>query len=146
MAAINQCNALLFVYRHRDGLDAAAHISDAHRNPSAHGYCDLAACHIPSRRAAAARGAIAAGGSAAWQATSAKASHYLLYALLIAMPLVGWSMLSAGGYPIVLGGPIHLPKIVPHNDLLYAFLRSPHDSRISVFRDHPSPCRGRATR
>jgi cytochrome b561 len=67
-----------------------------------------------------------------WQATSAKASHYLLYALLIAMR-----------YPIVLGGPIHLPKIVPHNDLLYAFLRSAHtnDSRISVFRDHPSPCR-----
>jgi cytochrome b561 len=77
--------------------------------------------------------------------SSAKASHYVLYALLIAMPLVGWSMLSAGGYPIVLDGPIHLPKIMPDNDELYAFLRSaPHDSRISVLRDHPSPCRGRA--
>src|ERR1700740_1216340 len=59
-----------------------------------------------------------------WQAISAKASHYFLYGLLIAMPLIGWSMLSAGGYPIVLGGPIHLPKIMPHNDVLYAFLRS----------------------
>jgi cytochrome b561 len=61
-----------------------------------------------------------------WQAISAKGSHYLLYVLLIAMPLVGWSMLSAGGYPIVLGGPIHLPKVMPHNDELYAFLRSAH--------------------
>jgi cytochrome b561 len=61
-----------------------------------------------------------------WQAISAKASHYLLYGLLIAMPLIGWSMLSAGGYPIVLYGPIYLPKIVPHNDTLYAFLRSAH--------------------
>ena len=60
------------------------------------------------------------------QAIDAKASHYVLYALLIAMPLVGWSMLSAGGYPIVLGGPIRLPKIMPHNDGLYAFLRGAH--------------------
>jgi cytochrome b561 len=37
-----------------------------------------------------------------WQAAGAKASHVLLYTLLIVMPLVGWSMLSAGGYPIVL--------------------------------------------
>ena len=61
-----------------------------------------------------------------WQAFAAKASHYLLYGLLIAMPLIGWSMLSAGGYPIVLYGPIHLPKIAPHNDALYAVLRSAH--------------------
>jgi cytochrome b561 len=68
-----------------------------------------------------------------WQAISAKASHYLLYALLIAMPLVGWSMLSAGGFPIVLGGPIHLPKIMPHNDELYAFLRSAHTILAFLF-------------
>ena len=68
-----------------------------------------------------------------WQAIGAKASHYLLYALLIAMPLVGWSMLSAGGYPIVLGGPIHLPKIMPHNDALYAFLRGTHTILAFLF-------------
>jgi cytochrome b561 len=45
---------------------------------------------------------------------------------LIAMPLIGWSMLSAGGYPIVFYGSIHLPKIAPHNDELYAFLRGTH--------------------
>jgi cytochrome b561 len=61
-----------------------------------------------------------------WQAGAAKASHVLLYALLIAMPLVGWSMLSAGGYPIVLYGPVHLPPIMPHNDALHAVLRAAH--------------------
>ena len=60
------------------------------------------------------------------QATGARSSHVLLYTLLIAMPLVGWSMLSAGGYPIVLYGPIHLPSIVPHSDLAYAVLRRAH--------------------
>jgi cytochrome b561 len=33
------------------------------------------------------------------QALAAKLSHVVLYALLIVMPLVGWGMLSAGGYP-----------------------------------------------
>src|SRR6202046_1649974 len=27
-------------------------------------------------------------------------SHYALYALMIAMPLIGWAMLSAGGYSV----------------------------------------------
>jgi len=39
----------------------------------------------------------------AWQVLAAKASHWMLYALMLAMPLIGWAMLSAGGYPIVLG-------------------------------------------
>jgi cytochrome b561 len=57
---------------------------------------------------------------------AAKASHFVLYGLMILMPLVGWSMLSAGGYPIVLYGPFHLPPIMPHSDALYAVLRSVH--------------------
>jgi len=61
-----------------------------------------------------------------WQSAAARASHVALYVLLIVMPLVGWSMLSAGGYPIVLYGPIRLPQIVPHDDTLYTFLRNAH--------------------
>jgi len=68
-----------------------------------------------------------------WQAIGAKASHYLLYALLIAMPVVGWSMLSAGGYPIVLGGRRLLQKNIPHNDELYALLRSAHTILAFMF-------------
>jgi cytochrome b561 len=61
-----------------------------------------------------------------WQASAAKASHVFLYMLMVVMPLVGWSMLSAGGYPIVLYGPIHLPPISPHDDALYAIFRTAH--------------------
>lgn len=61
-----------------------------------------------------------------WQAHAAHASHWLLYALMLAMPLIGWAMLSAGGYPIVLWSGLHLPPIVPHTPALYTVLRSAH--------------------
>lgn len=61
-----------------------------------------------------------------WMSAAAKASHLLLYALMLAMPLIGWAMLSAGGYPIVLYGPIHLPPIAPHDAALHALLRAAH--------------------
>lgn len=57
---------------------------------------------------------------------AADGSHYLLYALMFAVPLVGWGMLSAAGYPIVMWGSFHLPPILPHNDALFAFLRPTH--------------------
>jgi hypothetical protein len=57
---------------------------------------------------------------------AAKASHWMLYALMLAMPLIGWAMLSAGGYPIVLWGGLQLPPIVPHTPALYAALRNAH--------------------
>ena len=57
---------------------------------------------------------------------AAHASHILLYGLMLALPLVGWAMLSAGGYPIVLAGTLHLPAILPHADGLYATLRPLH--------------------
>jgi cytochrome b561 len=60
------------------------------------------------------------------QRLAAKASHLLLYASMVAMPLVGWGMLSAERYPIVLYGPLQLPSILPHNVALYAWLRFLH--------------------
>ena len=50
----------------------------------------------------------------------------LLYTLMFALPLVGWGMLSAGHYPIVMFGPVHLPPILPANPTLYAILRKTH--------------------
>jgi cytochrome b561 len=35
-------------------------------------------------------------------ALAAKLSHLVLYALMAAMPLIGWAMLSAAGYPVTL--------------------------------------------
>jgi cytochrome b561 len=60
------------------------------------------------------------------QVLAAKASHWLLYALMFAMPLVGWSMLSAGGYPVTMFKGFALPPIAPHNATVYAVLRSAH--------------------
>ena len=57
---------------------------------------------------------------------AATASEKLLYVLMFALPLVGWSMLSAGHYPIVMFGPLHLPPILPANPTLYAVLRKAH--------------------
>ena len=56
----------------------------------------------------------------------ASSSEKLLYALMFALPLVGWGMLSAGQYPIVMFGPVHLPPILPANPSLYAVLRQSH--------------------
>jgi cytochrome b561 len=61
-----------------------------------------------------------------WQKSLAKASHVILYALMFALPLVGWSMLSAGGYPIVVFGAIRLPPILPHDVAVFAVLRTLH--------------------
>ncbi|PRX28698.1 cytochrome b561 [Paraburkholderia sp. BL18I3N2] len=60
------------------------------------------------------------------QRFAAKASHLVLYALMAAMPLIGWAMLSAAGYPVTLYGPLHLPPIAPHNVELFALLRALH--------------------
>jgi cytochrome b561 len=56
----------------------------------------------------------------------AAASHWLLYSLMFAQPIVGWAMLSAAGYPIALIGTFHLPPILPHDAALYALLRPLH--------------------
>lgn len=62
----------------------------------------------------------------AWQRRAARASHVLLYGLMLAMPLVGWAMQSAAAYPVVLPFGWHLPAIVPHDPMLYAHLRTLH--------------------
>jgi len=60
------------------------------------------------------------------QVLAAKASHWLLYALMFAMPVIGWAMLSAGAYPVVLFDGVNLPPILPHSPVLYGFLRPLH--------------------
>jgi cytochrome b561 len=57
---------------------------------------------------------------------AAHLSHYALYALMIGMPLIGWAMLSAGAYPVVLYGGIRLPPIAPHSDSVHTLLWNAH--------------------
>lgn len=60
------------------------------------------------------------------QALAARTSHLLLYALMLAMPLIGWAMLSAGGYPVMLSESLRLPPIFPVSAGAFAVLRNLH--------------------
>lgn len=60
-----------------------------------------------------------------WQRYAALASHALLYVLMFAMPLIGWAMVSAGGYPVTVGS-WQLPAIAPASAPLFAWLRGAH--------------------
>lgn len=60
------------------------------------------------------------------QKQAALVSHILLYLAMAGMPLIGWAMLSAGGYPVLLTKSIALPAILPRDLTLYAFLRQSH--------------------
>jgi len=42
------------------------------------------------------------------------------------MPLLGWGMLSAAAYPVVLFGGVHLPAILPLSDSLHTLLWNAH--------------------
>jgi len=66
----------------------------------------------------------------------------MLYALMFVMPLVGWGMLSAARYPIVLYGPLQLPAILPHDLTLYAWLPTCYLSGLPALRHVPRPSRG----
>jgi len=53
-------------------------------------------------------------------------SHWGLYGLMIVMPLLGWGMMSAAAYPVVLFGGIRLPPILPQSDSLHTLLWGAH--------------------
>ncbi len=55
----------------------------------------------------------------------AELSHYALYGLMFAMPLIGWGMLSAAAYPVQILG-VTLPAILPQNDGLHTLLWNAH--------------------
>lgn len=56
---------------------------------------------------------------------AARLSHVAFYVLMIAMPLIGWAMLSAADYPVVVAG-FHLPAIVAPDASLHSTLWNAH--------------------
>jgi cytochrome b561 len=48
-----------------------------------------------------------------WQLRAYHASHHLMYALFIIVPLMGWAYSSMAGFPIVWFGVLPLPDFVP---------------------------------
>ncbi|MEJ1976346.1 MAG: cytochrome b/b6 domain-containing protein [Acetobacteraceae bacterium] len=57
---------------------------------------------------------------------AAHLSHYVFYILMIGLPLIGWGMLSAAAYPVVLFPGVHLPAILPLSDSVHTLLWNAH--------------------
>ena len=60
-------------------------------------------------------------------------SHYALYALMIAMPLIGWAMMSAAEYPVTVWPGIWLPQILPRSPGLHTLLWNAHFYLAFIF-------------
>jgi len=58
----------------------------------------------------------------------ARFTHAALYVLLFAMPLSGWMMSSARGFPVSWFGFFTLPDLVPKDKSLYATLLTTHET------------------
>ena len=82
--------------------------------PQAAGHRDSGAgadsprCRLRDRRAAV------AGSMPEPMKLAAHLSHLAFYLLMIGLPLIGWGMLSAADYPVVVAGHL-LPPILPHS-------------------------------
>lgn len=63
---------------------------------------------------------------------AARLSHLAFYALMIAMPLLGWAMLSAADYPVVVAG-FTLPRIAPIDPTLHSLLWNAHRALAFCF-------------
>lgn len=61
-----------------------------------------------------------------WQETGAKLAHLALYALMLAMPLAGWLLLSAAGKPIPFFG-LELPALIGKNKELAGQIKEVHE-------------------
>lgn len=62
-----------------------------------------------------------------WQLAAARATHVALYAFMIAMPLLGWLALSAGGKPIPFFG-LEFPALIGPNKGLASTLKEVHET------------------
>lgn len=65
--------------------------------------------------------------AAAWQQRAASATHGLMYALMLAMPLSGWLQNSASGFPLTWFGLFKVPALVARDKAAFAFWQSTHE-------------------
>jgi cytochrome b561 len=63
-----------------------------------------------------------------WEKIAAASVHYLLYALIFAIPLSGWLMSSAKGFQTVWFGVLPLPDLVGKNKELGDLLNEVHEA------------------
>ena len=65
-------------------------------------------------------------GVPSWQQFASRVVHSALYALLIATPLAGWVWASAQGWPIIVFGVVHLPRLVAAGSSLRPLAAAAH--------------------
>jgi cytochrome b561 len=66
-------------------------------------------------------------GTPRWQERIASATHWAIYLLLFAMPLSGWVLNSAAGFPLQWFHLINLPHIVDKNHDLHELAEEAHE-------------------
>ncbi|MGO1540236.1 MAG: cytochrome b [Luteimonas sp.] len=66
-------------------------------------------------------------GTPGWQRAGARISHWLLYALLFAIPLSGWLFNSAAGFPLQWFGLFNLPSIAATDPALRELAAATHE-------------------
>ena len=66
-------------------------------------------------------------GTPRWQERIASLTHLALYALLLAMPLSGWILNSASGYPLHSYGLVNLPAIAGKDHDLHELAEDIHE-------------------
>lgn len=62
-----------------------------------------------------------------WQARIAGVTHVALYALLLALPLSGWLLNSAAGFPLQWFGLFNLPALAGRDEALHAVAEEAHE-------------------
>lgn len=60
-------------------------------------------------------------------------THVLFYGVMIGLPLIGWAMLSAGGYPVQIAPGFHLPPLIPQDLHAFGLLRLTHGVLAYLF-------------
>jgi cytochrome b561 len=58
---------------------------------------------------------------------AAHGGHYALYAMMLVMPISGWGMSSAAGYPVSIFGLYTLPPLVEKNKILSDWFKDIHE-------------------
>jgi cytochrome b561 len=67
-----------------------------------------------------------------WQRRAARVSHFMLYSLLLTIPVVGWLMSSARNFPVSWFGIFTLPDFIEPNRNAYEFLHGLHETLAAI--------------
>jgi len=67
-------------------------------------------------------------GTPRWQERIASATHVALYVLLLTLPLTGWLLNSAAGFPLQWFGLLNLPSIAARDEALHTLAVQTHEA------------------